>query len=429
MKKAGAQFTFIKITEGTGYINGYAAADRAAARKAGLYTGFYHFAIVRPGNMVSSATAQAKFAVGALAGRAGGYATGDLPLVLDLEPLGVSGSITNSQLTTWAKTWLTYVKTRTGRAPLIYGSPSFLGRLTRGVGLEKFPLWVAHYTYPSANPLPGTVGGPFRTPWTATNGKLTWAFWQYTSSGPGVAMGVAAGQVDQDVWNGSPTLLTSFAKGTWTPQPVDYLPADLRTSLQLAPPTTVTFGQPGTFRVSVRNAKVTPVGIVTFTMTGPDGKALAPVVATPATSTVAGAPAVFTASLTIPLPGTIVSATFKSNVFGSSSSSIFVDVPLAAPTAVVAPGTATLTWTAPTFVNGLTDYRIEYSTDGKTWTIWTHPVSSAITQTLGLPGGTYVFRVTPIYGNMVGPKSVVSTQYVVPDVVTPSPSPSPSPLS
>jgi GH25 family lysozyme M1 (1,4-beta-N-acetylmuramidase) len=425
MKKAGALFTFIKITEGTSYLNGYAGADRLAARKVGMYTGFYHFAIVRPGNMVTQATAQAKFAVGALAGRAGGYATGDLPLVLDLEPIGVSGSINNAQLTSWAKTWLTYVQKRTGRAPLIYGSPSFLARLTRGVGLEKFPLWVAHYTYPAKNPLPGAVGGPFRTPWTTTSGKLAWAFWQYTSSGPGVAMGVAGGSVDQDVWNGLAPGLSAFTKGSWTPQAVDYLPADLRTTMQLAGPTVPAFGTPTTFRVSVRNAKVTPVGKLTFYVTAP-GAATVVVPGVPAAAPSQGAPATYSASINVPVPGTIVKATFTSNVFGSSTKSLFVDTPLTAPVALVLPEQATLTWSTPTLSTGLTDYAIDYSADGgKTWKTWAHPNPSTNgTQTLGLVAGTYVFRVTPIYGTTVGTRSLVSIPYVVPPIATPTPAPS-----
>jgi hypothetical protein len=327
------------------------------------------------------------------------------------------------------------VQARTGRSPLIYGSPSFLARLSRGVGLERFPLWVAHYTYPAKNPLPGTVGGPFRTPWTLTSGKLAWAFWQYTSSGPGVSMGVASGSVDQDVWNGSPTSLAAFTKGTWTPQAADYLPVDLRTTMQLAAPTTVIFGTPSTFRVSVRNTKVTPVGILTFTVTAPGMKPFT-VPGVAAKPGIKGAPATYSAPIIVPMAGTTVKASFTSNVFGSSTRSVFVDVPLAAPLATVLPGQATVTWLDPTLVSGLTDYLLEYSADaGKTWTAWTHPhPSTATSQTLALDAGTYVFRVTPIYASIIGTRSAVSMSYVVPAVPTPlmsapipSPAPSPTP--
>ena len=417
MRRSGAAFTFIKLTEGTYYQSAYASADRIAARKSGLYTGFYHFAIVSPGNMVAQATAQAKYAVGALAGRAGGYQPGDLPLVLDLEPMGVYGNISNSQLTTWAKTWLTYVKARTGRAPLIYGSPAFLQRLTRGVGLEKFPLWIAHYSWPSKNPLPGVVAGPFRTPWTTTSGHIAWAFWQFTDVGPGVAMGVANTSVDQDVWNGPAASLSAFTKGTWTPQPVDYLPQDLTTTMSLQEPSSLIFGAPSQFTAVVANPKVAPTGSVKFMVYAPGTPTLT-VPGTLVKPTSKSPTASFTANITINIPGTTVVATFTSSLFGSSTAAFFGDTPIAPPVASLLPGQATLIWSPPTTTSKLTDYTIEYSLDnGLTWVTWPHSTSTAVTQTLGLAPGTYVFRVTPMYGKTLGTHSLTSAPYVVSAVV------------
>jgi hypothetical protein len=239
-------------------------------------------------------------------------------------------------------------------------------------------------------------------------------------------MGVAGGAVDQDVWNGLAPGLAAFTKGSWTPQAVDYLPQDLRTTMQLAGPTTPAFGTPTTFRVSVRNAKVTPVGTLTFYVSAP-GAATVVVKGVPGAAPLKGAPATYSANLTVPVPGTTVKAIFTSSVFGSSTKSLFVDVPLAAPLALIQPAQATLTWSTPTLSTGLTDYLIEYSADaGKTWTTWAHANPSTNgTQTIGLAAGTYVFRVTPIYGTTVGTRSLVSIPYVVPPVATPSPSPSP----
>ena len=42
----GARFSFIKLSEGTGYVNQYAGCQLTASRNAGLRLGAYHFADV-----------------------------------------------------------------------------------------------------------------------------------------------------------------------------------------------------------------------------------------------------------------------------------------------------------------------------------------------------------------------------------------------
>jgi fibronectin type 3 domain-containing protein len=103
-----------------------------------------------------------------------------------------------------------------------------------------------------------------------------------------------------------------------------------------------------------------------------------------------------------------------SNFFGttawSSTSASVTAQPAAAPGTVTnlvvaaggSAGTASLTWTAPN-ANGsaITDYTIEYSSDGGvTWQTWSHTASTGTSATVtGLtPGTNYQFRVTAVNG-------------------------------
>jgi hypothetical protein len=80
------------------------------------------------------------------------------------------------------------------------------------------------------------------------------------------------------------------------------------------------------------------------------------------------------------------------------------------------PGSADLTWTAPSSP-GLTpiiDYTIEQSSDGTTWTPVAHPASTGTSYTVtGLdPAGTYYFRVSAVNTDGAGPVSNVLTNPV-----------------
>jgi hypothetical protein len=84
---------------------------------------------------------------------------------------------------------------------------------------------------------------------------------------------------------------------------------------------------------------------------------------------------------------------------------------------------ASLTWTAPTVLaqTPITDYSVQYSTDGgSTWTTFTAAASTATSATVtGLTNGTaYVFRVAAINGIGTGPYTAASSS-VTPIAGTP----------
>ena len=94
------------------------------------------------------------------------------------------------------------------------------------------------------------------------------------------------------------------------------------------------------------------------------------------------------------------------------------DIPAVAPSTPAAPAitskTATsisLPWTAPD--NGgrpITDYRIEYSTDGTIWTVFADSFSTSTTATVTEPvaGSTYRLRVSAINAEGTGAASAAS---------------------
>jgi lysozyme len=174
VKASGQSFVFLKATEGRSFVNTYFTGDWAAARRAGLMRGAYHFA--RPS--VGSGVTQARRFV-AVAGTAN--QPGDLPPVLDLE---VTGGLKPAQLSAWTQQFLQEVNRLTGRTPMIYTYPAFwrqaMGNTTAFTG---YPLWIASY-----RPAPAVPAWP------------RWRFWQYTANG--TVAGIAGHTVDMNRYNG-----------------------------------------------------------------------------------------------------------------------------------------------------------------------------------------------------------------------------------
>ena len=186
----GARFSFIKLSEGTGYVNPYAGCQLTASRNAGLRLGAYHYADVS-GN---SAQAEAdKFISAAKENHLIG--AGVIP-VLDWEPYG---SLKTN--VAWAKAWLDRVAQAWGTKPLIYMSASTIHMADwTPVASADYGLWVAGYPR-------GYTGDRLRNPGSVPYSVAPWAFaaaWQYSSSGSVAGVGRA---VDVDWFYGD--------AGTW----------------------------------------------------------------------------------------------------------------------------------------------------------------------------------------------------------------------
>jgi GH25 family lysozyme M1 (1,4-beta-N-acetylmuramidase) len=196
VKASGQSFTFIKATESVNYTNPHFAKDYAAAAGAGLYRGAYH--VARPSLAAGSAAAQARYFASVIGPQT---TAGTLPPVLDLEQ---AGGLNRDQLISWTSTFLTTLRSLTGRTPILYSYPSFLqGSLGSTTAFRGYPLWIAHYTGAAAPSTPGFT---------------SYAFWQYSSSGtvPGIS-----GRVDMNRFNGTSTDLARLALAAPPAKPVE----------------------------------------------------------------------------------------------------------------------------------------------------------------------------------------------------------------
>jgi lysozyme len=245
MYAAGIRFVIIKSSDTNDNADALAAKympeDRIAAQAAGIYTGFYHYSYLPnstdPAVIVADATAQAQKAIWRLAS-VGGYTERDLPYALDLEEACVAKDsrgtctklATKANITLWATTWLKTVRERTGRAPIIYASPSFIERyLTRTPELRQYPLWLAHYGVSPHDPVafPGQkTAGCYVHAWTNSDCSAPWTIWQYSSCAKATDFGIQRSNADVNVFRGTPEEFLALTSGTWVPQPGDFLPVN-----------------------------------------------------------------------------------------------------------------------------------------------------------------------------------------------------------
>jgi GH25 family lysozyme M1 (1,4-beta-N-acetylmuramidase) len=183
----GAQFAYIKATEGTGSVNPDFASQYNGAAAAGLIRGAYHFALPNQ----SSGAAQASYFVA----HGGGW-TADaqtLPGALDIEynPHGAECyGLSPGAMVAWIASFAATYSDLTSAWPVIYTPADWWAKCTGGYGgfAGYDPLWITG-SIAAAGTLPGG--------WTA------YTFWQTSSVGPFPG--------DQDTFNGSGNLLLQFA--------------------------------------------------------------------------------------------------------------------------------------------------------------------------------------------------------------------------
>ena len=278
MYEAGMRFVFIKASdtrESADLLSvKYAAMDHHAAQAAGIYTGFYHYAVLpdvtSPEDVKKDALAQAQKVVWRLASM-GGYSDRDLPYALDLENKCVryssSGACqkyaTRSAVTLWATTFLASVKEKTGKTPILYSYANFLeSSMTRTPELAQYPLWLAQYAIDPANPInqPGIkVGGCYVHSWTGANCDSQWTIWQYTSCGIAPKYGVPGTRLDLNIFRGSASDFLNLTKGSWAPSLVDLMPNNEPTQMVINAQSASTTNKLVTFKTTVTRPDSNPV--------------------------------------------------------------------------------------------------------------------------------------------------------------------------
>ncbi|MEY4497965.1 MAG: hypothetical protein RJA40_70 [Actinomycetota bacterium] len=246
---AGMRFVMIKASDTRDDADAlalkYVIMDRLAAQAAGIYTGFYHYAVLpdvkTDAEVIKDAQTQAQKVIWRI-GALGGYNERDLPYALDLENncVRLSGKtcaryLPKAQITLWAKTFLKVLREKTDRLPILYSYPSFLeGAMVRDDELRQYPLWLAQYAIDPADPLaqPGLKeGGCYVHSWTAANCSSQWIIWQYSSCGIAPKYGVPGNRLDLNVFRGEPSAFLKLIKGGWTPEAVDLMPQNETSTL------------------------------------------------------------------------------------------------------------------------------------------------------------------------------------------------------
>jgi GH25 family lysozyme M1 (1,4-beta-N-acetylmuramidase) len=188
-RSRGAQFAYIKATEGTGYVSPAFSSQYTGSYSAGLIRGSYHFAL--PDR--TSGAAQADY----FAAHGGGWSADGktLPGALDIEynPYGAECyGLSQSGMRSWINSFVGEYHAITSRWPVIYSTRDWWTTCTgnySGFGSHD-PLWIACYC--------GSAG-------TMPAGWPAYTIWQNADSGtfPG----------DQDVFNGNSNGLQRLAAG------------------------------------------------------------------------------------------------------------------------------------------------------------------------------------------------------------------------
>ena len=275
---SGLRFVMIKASDTRDTADAlalkYLIMDHAAAQAAGLYTGFYHYAILPDVSdsvgIIRDATAQAQKVLWRLAA-IGGYTERDLSYALDLENkcVRVSSSgacqkyATRAAVTLWAETFLGLLKVKTGRTPILYSYSNFLeSSMNKSAKLAQYPLWLAQYAIDPFNPInqPGIkAGGCFVHSWTGANCDSQWTIWQYTSCGIAPKYGVPGSRLDLNIFRGSASDFLNLTKGSWVPSLVDLMPNNEPTQMVINAQSASTTNKLVTFKTTVTRPDSNPV--------------------------------------------------------------------------------------------------------------------------------------------------------------------------
>ncbi len=223
MAAAGVDFLWINggntLSVADSLASKYYRLDRRGAQAEGIYTGFYYFVHLPNTSKKSVIVANARNQADKVIKRIdldGGLNQLDMPIALDIESTCTQStifgicvhSLTPSESALWVTEWNKVIQSATGRTPVIYSFRSLLhGSLGKAKGLKQNPLWLATAGVNPATPRvqPSLLKtGCSTNVWTTLDCQTQWTFWQYSSSGNGRKYGIAQGQVDLDIFRGTP---------------------------------------------------------------------------------------------------------------------------------------------------------------------------------------------------------------------------------
>lgn len=176
LRTQGANFVYIKATDGGDHLDPMFKANWRAAREAGLKHGAYHFFY-----WCRTAGEQADWFIRNVPKEAGA-----LPPVIDVEWNGESSCKrrpTHEQVLAKMQVFMDKLERYYGQRPIVYTAPDFYRDNLRGELLD-YPFWLRSVAAHPSKVYPGRK----------------WLFWQY--SGSGVSHGVD-GRIDLNAFHGS----------------------------------------------------------------------------------------------------------------------------------------------------------------------------------------------------------------------------------
>jgi lysozyme len=278
MRAAGINFVMIKGSDTKDDSDALARKwykiDRDGAHAAGIYTGYYHYAILpnvaTKTLVIKDAEAQAQKVLWRIAS-IGGLTEKDLPIALDIENKCVKirsnksceKYATRNTVTIWSETFLRIIKEKTGRMPILYSYSNFLeSSMKRSTELAQYPLWLAQYGIDPAVPTnqPGMKnGGCYVHSWTAADCKAQWTMWQYSSCGIASKYGVPSSRLDLNVFRGTSDAFAGLRKGSWTPELTDLMPVSEPSAMSIKSVTFSNTNRPLVVDVDVIRPTLAPV--------------------------------------------------------------------------------------------------------------------------------------------------------------------------
>ncbi|MGB7159292.1 MAG: GH25 family lysozyme [Tepidisphaeraceae bacterium] len=211
LRSNNKEFAFVRSSRTTLALDPNFHTNMANAKAAGVITGPYHRALPLgdgdAGVYTDPVTDANRFYNAAKDYIKEGY----LRPVLDAEDGATLGKATLSQ---WWTDFIGEFKRLSGVEPIIYANTNYATNLVDASLAAEHDLWIARWNGGNANLVnpqtdqPETPGG-FANPYGVWNVPIggaashsSWDFWQYTSNGDGIALGVSSARLDLDVFNG-----------------------------------------------------------------------------------------------------------------------------------------------------------------------------------------------------------------------------------
>lgn len=189
LRRQGANFAYIKATDGGDHLDPMFKHNWRAANEAGLRRGAYHFFY-----WCRTASSQADWFI-----RNVPRVAGALPPVIDVEWNGeskCSQRISRARVLEKMQVFMDRLERHYGQRPIIYTAPDFYADNLEGA-FENYPFWLRAVAQHPSKVYPGRK----------------WLFWQY--SGSGLSHGVS-GKIDLNVFHGSESEWRAWASGRQT---------------------------------------------------------------------------------------------------------------------------------------------------------------------------------------------------------------------